>query len=307
VVLGEACRAPCRSRPRAIERRVTLSRDRRIITRKRNKLTIVAVAGALSVATAATAAAAVWPSGAPVGKAGTAFATLSQPGHRPADGPASPPAAHRAVAHSQAAAGHQAVLAAQAQQQAAMHRAVVTQPASHQAANRQGAKPQPAATATTGPSQAAARQSQQAVQPASQPTTQQAAVASPTPTHSATPTASHTPAPSATPTATPSPAPSGSPQSIAQSMLKSFGWSSSQFSCLKPLWQHESSWSVSASNSSTGAYGIPQAAPGSKMASAGPDWKTNASTQIKWGLGYIKDTYGSPCAAWSHEQADGWY
>ena len=90
-------------------------------------------------------------------------------------------------------------------------------------------------------------------------------------------------------------------------MLKSFGWSSSQFSCLKPLWQHESSWSVSASNSSTGAYGIPQAAPGSKMASAGPDWKTNASTQIKWGLGYIKSTYGSPCAAWSHEQADGWY
>ena len=301
MVLGEACRAPCRSRPRAIERRVTLSRDRRIITRKRNKLTIVAVAGALSVATAATAAAAVWPSGAPVGKAGTAFATLSQPGHRPADGQASPPAANRALAHSQAVAGHQAVLAAQAQQQAAMHRAVVTQPASHQAANHQAAKSQPAATATTGPSQAAARQSQQAVQPATQPTAQQAAVASPTQT--ATPTASHTPAPSATP----SPAPSGSPQSIAQSMLKSFGWSSSQFSCLKPLWQHESSWSVSASNSSTGAYGIPQAAPGSKMASAGPDWKTNASTQIKWGLGYIKDTYGSPCAAWSHEQADGWY
>ena len=300
MVLGEACRAPCRSRPRAIERRVTLSRDRRIITRKRNKLTIVAVAGALSVATAATAAAAVWPSGAPVGKAGTAFATLSQPGHRPADRQASP-AANRAVAHSQAAAGHQAVLAAQAQQQTAMHRAVVTQPASHQAANHQVAKPQPAGTATTGPSQAAARQSQQAVQPASQPTTQQAAVASPTSTSTSTPT------PSATPKATPSPAPSGSPQSIAQSMLKSFGWSSSQFSCLKPLWQHESSWSVSASNSSTGAYGIPQAAPGSKMASAGPDWKTNASTQIKWGLGYIKSTYGSPCAAWSHEQADGWY
>jgi hypothetical protein len=227
-----------------------------------------------------------------VGKAGTAFATLSQPGHRPADRQASRPAANRAVAHSQAAAGRQAVLAAQAQQQAPTHRAVVTQPASHQAA-----RPQPAAT--TGASQAAARQSQQAVQPDTQPTAQQAAVASSAPTSSATPTASHTPAPS--------PAPAGSPQSIAQSMLKSFGWSSSQFSCLKPLWQHESSWSVSASNSSTGAYGIPQAAPGSKMASAGPDWKTNASTQIKWGLGYIKDTYGSPCAAWSHEQADGWY
>jgi hypothetical protein len=293
VVLGEACRAPGRSRPRAIERRVTLSRDRRIITRKRNKLTIVAAAGALSVATVATAAAAVWPSGAPVGKAGTAFATLSQPGHRPADRQPSPPAANRAVSHSRSVAGHQAVLTAEAQQEAAMHRAVVTQPASHQSAIHQVAKPQPAATATTGASPAAARQSQQAVQPATQPTAQQAAVASPTPT--------------STPTATPSPAPSGSPQAIAQSMLKSFGWSPSQFSCLQPLWQHESSWSVSASNSSTGAYGIPQAAPGSKMASAGPDWKTNASTQIKWGLGYIKDTYGSPCAAWSHEQADGWY
>jgi hypothetical protein len=90
-------------------------------------------------------------------------------------------------------------------------------------------------------------------------------------------------------------------------MLKSFGWSSSQFSCLEPLWEHESGWNPSAANPSTGAYGIPQASPGSKMASAGPDWKTNASTQIKWGLGYIKGTYGSPCAAWSHEQADGWY
>jgi hypothetical protein len=90
-------------------------------------------------------------------------------------------------------------------------------------------------------------------------------------------------------------------------MLKSFGWSSSQFSCLEPLWEHESGWNVSASNPSTGAYGIPQASPGAKMASAGPDWKTNPSTQIKWGLGYIKATYGSPCAAWSHEQADGWY
>ena len=90
-------------------------------------------------------------------------------------------------------------------------------------------------------------------------------------------------------------------------MLKSFGWSSSQFSCLEPLWEHESGWSVSAANRSTGAYGIPQAEPGNKMASAGPDWKTNASTQIKWGLTYIKATYKSPCAAWSHEQADGWY
>jgi hypothetical protein len=100
---------------------------------------------------------------------------------------------------------------------------------------------------------------------------------------------------------------SGSAQQIAEGMLASFGWSSSQFSCLEPLWAHESGWSVTASNPGTGAYGIPQALPGSRMASAGPDWQTDASTQIRWGLEYIKDTYGSPCAAWSHEEADGWY
>jgi hypothetical protein len=101
--------------------------------------------------------------------------------------------------------------------------------------------------------------------------------------------------------------PQGDPQQIAQGMLSSFGWSSSQFSCLQPLWNTESGWSVSASNPSSGAYGIPQALPGSKMASAGPDWQTSAATQIRWGLGYIKSTYGSPCSAWSHEQAYGWY
>ena len=90
-------------------------------------------------------------------------------------------------------------------------------------------------------------------------------------------------------------------------MLGSYGWSSSQFGCLVSLWNLESGWNVSASNPSSGAYGIPQALPGSKMASAGPDWQSNAATQIRWGLGYIKSIYGSPCGAWSHEQADGWY
>jgi hypothetical protein len=106
---------------------------------------------------------------------------------------------------------------------------------------------------------------------------------------------------------TAAPAPSGSARSVAESMLGSFGWSPSQFSCLQPLWAGESGWSATASNPSTGAYGIPQALPGSKMASAGGDWQTNAATQIRWGLGYIENTYGSPCAAWGHEQADGWY
>jgi len=100
---------------------------------------------------------------------------------------------------------------------------------------------------------------------------------------------------------------SGSPQQVAEAMLASFGWSASQFSCLDPLWAHESGWSVTAYNAGSGAYGIPQALPGSRMASAGPDWQTNAATQIRWGLEYIQGTYGSPCAAWDHEQATGWY
>ena len=101
--------------------------------------------------------------------------------------------------------------------------------------------------------------------------------------------------------------PSGSPEQIAQQMLSQFGWSSSQFACLQPLWAQESGWNVYAANPSSGAYGIPQALPGSKMASAGPGWQTDAATQIRWGLGYIQGTYGSPCGAWAHEQADGWY
>jgi hypothetical protein len=100
---------------------------------------------------------------------------------------------------------------------------------------------------------------------------------------------------------------SGSPQQIAMAMLSGYGWSSSEFSCLNTLWEQESGWNPYASNASSGAYGIPQALPGSKMASAGPDWQNNAATQIRWGLGYIEATYGSPCAALSHESSTGWY
>ena len=101
--------------------------------------------------------------------------------------------------------------------------------------------------------------------------------------------------------------PSGSPQQIAMAMLGSYGWSSSQFGCLQSLWNAESGWNPSATNPTSGAYGIPQALPGDKMASAGADWQTNPATQIRWGLGYIQSVYGSPCAAWSHEQAVGSY
>jgi Transglycosylase SLT domain len=98
----------------------------------------------------------------------------------------------------------------------------------------------------------------------------------------------------------------GTAESIAQSLLPSYGFGSDQWSCLYNLWEQESGWNPTAENAS-GAYGIPQALPGSKMASAGPDWETDATTQIKWGLGYIQSTYGTPCSAWDHEEAFGWY
>jgi hypothetical protein len=97
------------------------------------------------------------------------------------------------------------------------------------------------------------------------------------------------------------------PQAIADALLSSFGWSSSEMSCLVPLWMGESGWRVNAQNSSSGAYGIPQSLPGSKMATVGADWRTNPATQIKWGLGYIQERYGSPCGAWGFKQGHGWY
>jgi uncharacterized protein YabE (DUF348 family) len=102
------------------------------------------------------------------------------------------------------------------------------------------------------------------------------------------------------------PASSGSAQQIAAGMVSARGWGSDQFSCLVSLWNKESGWRTNAANPS-GAYGIPQALPGSKMASAGGDWQTSASTQISWGLGYIASVYGTPCSAWAHSQATNWY
>jgi hypothetical protein len=96
-------------------------------------------------------------------------------------------------------------------------------------------------------------------------------------------------------------------QLTACNLLPSFGFSTSEMSALIPMWNNESGWDYTAYNSGSGAFGIPQALPGSKMASAGSDWQTNPATQIRWGLGYIKSTYGSPSAAWSFWQANGWY
>ena len=97
------------------------------------------------------------------------------------------------------------------------------------------------------------------------------------------------------------------PKGAARAMLADLGFADSQFSCLSSLWTRESNWLYTATNPSSGAYGIPQALPASKMASAGADYRTNPVTQITWGLGYIQDRYGSPCGAWAHSQSTGWY
>jgi hypothetical protein len=95
-------------------------------------------------------------------------------------------------------------------------------------------------------------------------------------------------------------------QRIAARMLHRHGWGHSQMQPLIALWNRESGWSKTAYNSS-GAYGIPQALPGSKMSSAGPNWRYNAHTQIRWGMRYIQHRYGSPANAWAHSQSSGWY
>ncbi|MEP7090654.1 MAG: lytic transglycosylase domain-containing protein [Nocardioidaceae bacterium] len=97
------------------------------------------------------------------------------------------------------------------------------------------------------------------------------------------------------------------PRTIAKAMLGGFGFGGDQFSCLDSIYSQESGWNVHADNPSSSAYGIPQALPGSKMATAGGDWATNPATQIRWGLGYIKGRYGSPCSAWGFKQSHGWY
>ena len=99
----------------------------------------------------------------------------------------------------------------------------------------------------------------------------------------------------------------GDPREIARALMPQFGFGADQFGCLDSLWMRESGWNPSAHNPSSGAHGIPQALPGSKMAAAGPDWVSNPVTQITWGLGYIQDRYGSPCGAWAHSQSVGWY
>ncbi len=98
-------------------------------------------------------------------------------------------------------------------------------------------------------------------------------------------------------------------QAYASSRLGAYGWGQDQMGCLIKLWNHESGWRADAYNTSSGAYGIPQAWPASKMSSAGGDWLTNQDTQVNWGLDYIDRAYGSPCAAWNFEMSHdpNWY
>lgn len=96
-------------------------------------------------------------------------------------------------------------------------------------------------------------------------------------------------------------------RALGQSMAAERGWTGEEWTCLDLLWTRESGWQWNADNPSSSAYGIPQALPGEKMATHGSDWLTNPATQIAWGLEYIAGRYGSPCAAWAHSEASGWY
>jgi hypothetical protein len=243
--------------------------------RRPSKITIVAAGSTVVTAAVATGVVALWPATGPGVPTADSLIAAGASSARQADASLRPDgsdaiASQVLLSRTQSALRRQETLVLAAQLTAA-RRAAARSRAERLAA-------------------AAVRQAAQQAQQAAQQQAQQAAQQS-----------QPSPAPSA------SPAPSGSPQQIAMGMLGSYGWSSSQFSCLDPLWNQESGWNVEASNPSSGAYGIPQALPGSKMASAGPDWQTDAATQIRWGLGYIQGIYGSPCGAWAHEQADGWY
>lgn len=96
-------------------------------------------------------------------------------------------------------------------------------------------------------------------------------------------------------------------RSYAQEEATKYGWGASQFECLNKLWERESNWRHTADNPKSSAYGIPQALPGSKMASEGSDWETNPKTQIRWGLRYIDQRYSNPCNAWQHFTKKNWY
>lgn len=109
----------------------------------------------------------------------------------------------------------------------------------------------------------------------------------------------HSEAPTPPPRSLPA---TGSPKDYARSVL-----SAAQYACIDKLFTHESNWDYRATNPTSGAYGIPQALPASKMATAGADWRTNPITQVRWGLSYVQQRYGTPCSAWAFWQNNQWY
>ncbi len=249
--------------------------------RRHPKLAVLVAAGAFTVVTAATVTAVTWPSSG---------AAAAGPGAASLNAARAVRAGSAALDTASLTSFDQARAALEAQQfrYQAMLRAERAATAAARLAARQKAAREAAAAAAKQAAEQAAAAAQAANAQATAAAAQQQAQPQQTQQAVSTPV-------------------SGSPEQIAAAMLSQFGWSSGQMSCLQPLWQRESGWNVSAYNAGSGAYGIPQALPGAKMASAGPDWQTDAATQIRWGLGYIQQIYGSPCAAWSHEEADGWY
>ena len=143
-----------------------------------------------------------------------------------------------------------------------------------------------------------------------------AAPAAPAPAPAAPAPAAPAPAPAAAAPAPAAPAPAPAPvaiddpagaQAYAASQLGSYGWDAGQMPCLQKLWTKESDWKTTATNPSSGAYGVVQSLPATKMASAGADYMTNYRTQINWGLNYVKQRYGSPCGALNFHYAHNWY
>ncbi len=145
----------------------------------------------------------------------------------------------------------------------------------------------------------------------------QEAAPAPAPAAEPAPAAAPAPAPAPAPEAAPAPAPEPAPvvavndpagaQAYASGQLASYGWAQDQMQCLVTLWTKESDWTTTATNASSGAYGIVQSLPAEKMASSGPDYMTNYRTQINWGLNYIKERYQSPCGALNFHLGHNWY
>lgn len=101
--------------------------------------------------------------------------------------------------------------------------------------------------------------------------------------------------------------PAASNVALGERMAAAYGWTGSQWNCLDALWTRESGWQLVWNRQGSGAFGIPQALPASRMASAGADYMTSARTEIRWGLRYVADRYGDPCGAWRQEVQNGWY